>query len=165
MHPRSVRLHSDIARDRRRKGPDVTDRHEGPRPPDPPLPASPDTGCAAGCLITSEASGEVVVVHVAGEVDVDGAACLRHALASAVGSGFVNLVVDLRAVTFIDSTGLGVLVNALRSARRLRGRLEIVVRDPRLVRLLRISSLDQLFVVHDDLTTALLPTQRPGEGP
>jgi anti-sigma B factor antagonist len=77
----------------------------------------------------------------------------------------VDLVVDLRDVGFIDSTGLGVLVGALRDVRRHGGRLQLVVRDPRLVRLLRISSLDQLFDVHDDLATALLPTQRPGEGP
>jgi anti-sigma B factor antagonist len=104
-----------------------------------------------------------VVVHVSGDVDVDGAADLRHALAGAVGSGFVDLVVDLRDVGFIDSTGLGVLVRARRDAGRHHGRLQLVVRDPRLVRLLRISSLDQLFVVHEDLAPALLPTQRPGK--
>jgi anti-sigma B factor antagonist len=113
------------------------------------------------CTITSEANGEAVVVHVVGEVDVDGAALLRQALAGAIGAGFVDLVVDLRLVTFIDSTGLGVLVGALRNVRRHGGQLQIVVSDPRLVRLLRISSLDQLFVVHDDVAAALLPTQRP----
>jgi anti-sigma B factor antagonist len=118
-----------------------------------------------GSLVTIEARGDAVVVHVAGEVDVDGAARLRTALARAVGSGFVDLVVDLREVAFIDSTGLGVLVDALRSVHRHGGRLEIVVHDARLVRLLRISSLDHLFVVHEDLATALLPTQRPGERP
>ncbi len=115
--------------------------------------------------IASEADGEAVVVHVAGEMDVDGAAGLRQALTRAISAGFVDLVVDLREVTFIDSTGLGVLVASLRSVRRHHGRLEIVVREPRLVRLLRISSLDHLLVVHDDLAAALVPRQRPDEAP
>jgi anti-sigma B factor antagonist len=111
--------------------------------------------------ITSEAKGEAVLVHLTGDVDVDAAARLRHALAGAIRSGFVDLVVDLRSVTFIDSTGLGVLVGALRDVRRRDGRLEIVVGDSPLVRMLRISSLDQLFVVHDDVPACFLPTQRP----
>ena len=97
-------------------------------------------------------------------MDVEGAAALRHALAAAIGAGFVDLVVDLRAVSFIDSTGLGVLVGALRDVRRRRGHLQIVVCDTRLVRLLRISSLDQLFDVHEDVP-AVLPTQRPDGTP
>jgi anti-sigma B factor antagonist len=105
-----------------------------------------------------------VVVHVTGEVDVGGAASLRQALTHAVGSGFVDLVVDLGGVTFIDSAGLGVLVGVLRSVRRHQGRLEIVVRDPGIVRVLRISSLDHVLVVRDHLADALVPTQRPGTG-
>jgi anti-sigma B factor antagonist len=116
------------------------------------------------CTITSEADGDGVVVRVAGEVDVDAAARLRHALTRAIRSGFVDLVVDLRSVTFIDSTGLGVLVGALRDVRRRQGHLEVVVCDAGLVRLLRISSLDQLFVVHEELPEAL-PTQRPDDTP
>ncbi|GEO33158.1 anti-sigma-B factor antagonist [Cellulomonas aerilata] len=100
-----------------------------------------------------------------GDLDLDASARLRHALADAVGSGFVDLVVDLRAVTFIDSTGLGVLVGALRSTRRRQGHLEVVVCDSRVVRLLRISSLDRVLRVHDDVEAALLPEPRHHPAP
>jgi anti-sigma B factor antagonist len=116
------------------------------------------------CVISSEAGGDAVVLHVAGELDVAGAARLRQALAGPVGCGFVDLVVDLRCVTFVDSTGLGVLVATLRRVRRRGGRLQLVVRAPAMVRLLRISSLDDVFVVHEELADALIPSPRPGQG-
>jgi anti-sigma B factor antagonist len=108
--------------------------------------------------------GRPAVVHVSGEVDVSGAAHLREALAAAVRSGVGRLVVDLEGVTFVDSTGLGVLVAAKRTLDRRGGYLELVVSRPRVARVLRISGLDRVFVVHPSLHAALLPTQRAPSG-
>jgi anti-sigma B factor antagonist len=101
------------------------------------------------CLITSTSRGEVMSVHVSGEVDIDAAADLRLVLHRAIATGFPDLVIDLRAVTFIDSTGLGVMVGALREARRPPGTVTLVVSNPRLLRVLRISGLDRVFAVRD----------------
>lgn len=57
--------------------------------------------------------GEPVVVHLDGEIDLDSAdaVCEHLAIASRLGE---DIVIDLRAVTFIDSTGIGVLAHAVR---------------------------------------------------
>jgi anti-sigma B factor antagonist len=61
--------------------------------------------------------GGVAVVEVGGEIELNNAAQLRAMLVDSDQSDQVGLVIDLSGVTFIDSTGIGVLVGALKRAR------------------------------------------------
>jgi len=56
--------------------------------------------------------GDVLVLSLAGELDLADAAALREALRDAVERSPKRLVVDLTEVTFVDSTVLGALVEA-----------------------------------------------------
>ena len=62
--------------------------------------------------VTTSRQDDVSVVTVAGEVDVYTAAQLRAVLDEEIGAGNARLVVDLDEVSFLDSTGLGVLSGA-----------------------------------------------------
>lgn len=108
-------------------------------------------------FIQSVIHGAQVVVYVQGEVDVDTAAVLRERLTDLIQADHTDLVVDLRRVTFMDSTGLGVLVASLGTVRTHGGRLQLVVDGAGVARMLRISGLDQVFVVHTTLDAALSP--------
>jgi anti-sigma B factor antagonist len=67
-----------------------------------------------------------IVVSITGEVDALTAAQLRHCLDDLVlGQGNRDLVLDMHSVTFLDSTGLGVIVGASRRLRELGGELTI----------------------------------------
>jgi len=98
---------------------------------------------------------DVVIVTVAGEVDVYTAPQLRSALEECVAAGQNKIVVDLEGVGFIDSTGLGVLVGQLKALRRVDGSLRIVCSDERILRLLAITGLDQILPLHDTVDAAL----------
>jgi anti-sigma B factor antagonist len=79
--------------------------------------------------ISTEDAGGVLVVTVAGEVDVYSASRLQVVLREAVDGGDRRpLIVDLASVTFFSSTGCAVLVDAFRQAQR-RGRSFAVVVD------------------------------------
>lgn len=91
--------------------------------------------------------GEVSVVSVAGEIDVYSAATLRDALAVVVNPPAPQVVVDLRAVEFLDSTGLGVLVGGLKKARSHGGSLRLVCDQERLLKVFRITGLDKVFEI------------------
>ena len=87
-------------------------------------------------------------VRVAGELDPDTAPKLDGELRDAVqASGCVRLVVDLEAVTFVDSAGLAVLLDALQAMRAREGVL--VLRNPSSLvrRLLDITALTDELVV------------------
>ena len=74
--------------------------------------------------------GGAAVVTLAGRLDLLSAARVRQELAAAVAAGHHRLVVDLAAVEFIDSTGLGSLVSGLKSTRLAGGDLRLARMRP-----------------------------------
>jgi anti-sigma B factor antagonist len=92
-------------------------------------------------------NGCAAVVAPHGEVDLAGAPRLREALSDALSDGLVNLLIDLRSVTFIDSTGLGVLVGAGKKAYGLGGSVRIVCDNPRILKLLAVTGISRSLPV------------------
>ena len=84
---------------------------------------------------------EVVTVEVGGEIDLHSAPQLRAELVKAAESARPRIVVDLADVTFIDSTGIGVLVGGLKRAREKGGSLAFSSVQPRVKRVLEITGL------------------------
>lgn len=105
-------------------------------------------------LETREVSGRSVVT-VGGEIDVYTAPQVREAIAALVAAGTYDIVIDLTAVDFLDSTGLGVLVGGLKKVRAHDGSLALVCDQERLLRIFRITGLAKVFVIHPDADTAL----------
>ena len=95
-----------------------------------------------------------LVVSLAGELDLYNAEEVRSGLLDACAGDPDLLVVDLEQVTFIDSTALGVLVDA---HRRMGGRAKFRLAAPGLEtkRALEVSGLDQHFSVHDSVADAV----------
>ena len=93
-------------------------------------------------------AGGTVVVDVAGEVDLHTAPVLRDRLLDVIaGQGNRFVAIDLGAVGFMDSTGIQVLVQALRRVRERGGDLQLA-RVPRCARrVLDISGLSQVFTI------------------
>jgi anti-sigma B factor antagonist len=95
-----------------------------------------------------------VVVSLAGELDLYNAEEVRSALLEATAGEPEVLVVNLGEVTFIDSTALGVLIEARsRMADRQGFRLAAPGIETR--RALEVSGLDRHFLVHDTVPEAL----------
>jgi anti-sigma B factor antagonist len=92
------------------------------------------------------APGEQVVA-VTGEIDVATSPELRQAIAGVIDDA-ERLTIDLSGTTFIDSSGLGVLVGALKRAREL-GREGVALRGVQepVRRVLEITGLTDLFAV------------------
>ena len=101
-----------------------------------------------------EKLGTAYVVRLGGELDLYNAAQVRAALVEATAEAPERVVVDLGEVEFLDSTALGVLIEA-RS--RLANRDGLMLAAPGLEtrRALQISGLDKLFAVHDNVPEAL----------
>ncbi len=100
------------------------------------------------------------VLAPAGELDLYAAADLRGQVLSALGGGIDRLVVDLLDVTFMDSTALGVLVDASRRLRANRGSLALVCRDRNILKVLEITGLSRLFRIHKSIPEAIAATRR-----
>ena len=99
--------------------------------------------------------GDRTVVVVGGEIDVYTAPKLREQLIDLVGVGRYRLVVDLEAVDFLDSTGLGVLVGGLKRVRAHDGSLSLVCTQDRILKIFRITGLTKVFPIHATVAEAL----------
>ena len=95
--------------------------------------------------------GERTVVAVGGEIDVYTAPKLRDAITELVAEGKYQLVIDMQAVEFLDSTGLGVLVGGLKKVRGHDGSLELVCSSERLLKIFKITGLAKVFTIHESL--------------
>ena len=94
---------------------------------------------------------ERIVVHVAGEVDLANAPELDQQLASVMSETPSQLIVDLTNVTFMDSTGLGILVRALKRSRELEIRLDLIVTNERVLKVIGITGLDTVLPIHSSM--------------
>ena len=101
-----------------------------------------------------EERGGALLVRLAGELDLYNSRIVRETLLEAAAKGPERLIVELSDVAFIDSTGLGVLIEA-------RGRMTnprafmLVAPNVETRRALEISGLDRHFAVHTSVDEAL----------
>lgn len=98
------------------------------------------------------AGGEVV--SVTGELDLATAPELERLLEEREQTGS-TLVIDLSRVTFVDSSGVRVLVGQVRRAQETGARLTLVTEDPAVLRVLEITALTEVVSVHPTLDAAL----------
>lgn len=105
--------------------------------------------------ITSREVGDRTVVAVSGELDVFTAPTFEARLSELVQGGRTRLVIDLSAVDFLDSTGLGVLVKALKWVRERDGTLAVVASEDRITKVFRITGLDVVMCLTSRLDEAL----------
>ena len=88
------------------------------------------------------------LVVLRGDLDLATAPDLRETLIEVIDDG-ARIVVDLEAVEFLDSAGLGILVGGLKRARTAGGELELVCSSHDVLKPLEITGLDRVFTIHD----------------
>ncbi len=94
------------------------------------------------------------IVRLAGELDLYNAAELRTALLGVCAEAPTRLVVDLGSVAFVDSTALGVLIEA-RGHMADQSAFLLAAPGVETVRALEISGIDRLLRVHPSVEAAL----------
>lgn len=104
--------------------------------------------------IRTEQQGAVCSVAIDGEIDVYTAPQLRERIVTLIDGGCTNVIVDLSNVGFIDSSGLGVLVSALRRARERDGSVRVVCTQENILKIFRITGLDKVFPIFSDIADA-----------
>lgn len=102
-------------------------------------------------------NGATIVRPIGDRLDIEVAGDFRSMLLGLIDQGNRLLVVDLQDVTFIDSSGLGALVSALKTLKRSSGpgdvRLACV--QPPVVSLLEIIRLNRVFTTYPSVEQAV----------
>ena len=108
-------------------------------------------------VLSRETEGCVVTLR--GEVDVYTAPALRNRLVEAVESECGVIIVDMTGVDFIDSSGLGVLVSALKRVREHDAIMRIVCSKESILKIFKITGLDRVFPISATLAEAIKPEE------
>jgi anti-sigma B factor antagonist len=96
-----------------------------------------------------------VVLCPSGELDHYSVWPLRDGIREALGDDSRGLIVSLEDVSFLDSTGLGLLVGAYKRAARVKAPFHIVCSHERVWKGFRITGLDKVMNVHASMLDAL----------
>ena len=88
------------------------------------------------------------LITVSGEVDLATSPDLDVAIIAAIDAGAASVVIDLSDVSFMDSSGLGVIVRALKRCRQAENDLDLVITNERVLKVFGITGLDQVIPIH-----------------
>ena len=88
---------------------------------------------------------QVKTLKVSGEIDVYTAPQLKEALVPLTKKKGAVITVDLENVTYMDSTGLGVFIGALKSSKEYESEMRLVSMQDRVRRLFEITGLDSIM--------------------
>jgi anti-sigma B factor antagonist len=105
---------------------------------------------------------DLTVVKISGEIDVFTSPRLREMLLDIIENGGLHLVVDLGDVTFLDSTGLGVLVGIYHRLRARGGSMAFMGVNDRVRRVFHVTQLTKIFVLHRTLEDAIAAYETAG---
>ncbi|GAA4473626.1 STAS domain-containing protein [Phytohabitans houttuyneae] len=112
------------------------------------------TCVAAHLRIAVDASGPSAVVTVGGDLDYPMADTLGRTIDELLGTGPAAVVVDLAGLTFIDSTGLSVLVHAWRKGIESGTPVRLRGQPPFVAAILDITGISELFARQVSRATA-----------
>ncbi len=91
---------------------------------------------------------EKLIVHIAGEIDHHTAQSLLTSITTLLDTQHpLSVVIDFSGITFMDSSGIAVVLNCYRRMKELRGTLEIISVAPQAKRVLSTAGLDRLMSI------------------
>jgi anti-sigma B factor antagonist len=96
-------------------------------------------------VLSRQTDAGVTVLAPSGRLDVAGAPMLKEAIGEAVKKGQPRLVIDMEGVSFVDSTGLGSVIAALKLVRSSKGDLRLAAPNQQVRVVLELTTLDRVF--------------------
>lgn len=104
---------------------------------------------------TRQVENLATVVAPTGRLDVAGAPALKEAISEAVKEGPRHIVIDMEGVSFVDSTGLGSVIAALKQVRGNQGELRLAAPNQQVRVVLELTTLDRVFPYYATVEEAL----------
>jgi len=90
------------------------------------------------------------VIAPTGILDGTKSADIREQVTSALANGATTLLMDLKDVTFVDSSGLGTLVSVLKKVRSQDCEMYVCAINPQVKMLFELTSMDRVFEIFED---------------
>jgi anti-sigma B factor antagonist len=106
--------------------------------------------------VSKKPEGDIMVLHLSGKImggpDHDR---FHTEIKTMIAEGYVDILLNMSRVSWINSTGLGILVTAYRTVTKNDGRLKICAVNERIDNILNITQLKLVFETYDNCDEAL----------
>ena len=102
-------------------------------------------------LLTVRQDEHHTVITVGGEIDLSTSGQLDAAVVDALTQEATHLTLDLAQVTFLDSSGLGVIVKALKRAKEAETDFDVVAANDRVLKVFKLTGLDAVIEIYPTL--------------
>lgn len=101
--------------------------------------------------------GNSLIVKLKGELDHHRSESTRMKIDSNFnGKNLINMIMDLNELTFMDSSGIGLIMGRYKNVTERNGELIIVCKNNVINRILDMSGLLNIIKLHEDLDTAII---------
>ena len=99
--------------------------------------------------------GSVTVIELSGEIDVSCAPQLKELLQGLIDEGKSQLLVNLADVPFMDSSGLGIFINAFKRGQQAGGAIKFANPQEALRKVFSLTQTDKVFSIFDSVEDGL----------
>ena len=100
--------------------------------------------------------GEIVILELSGKITIgEGSVQLREAVSRLLEAGRNKIILNLSAVSYVDSSGIGELVSRYTTTKNAGGRLKLLNLPKKIKDLLMITKLLTVFEIYEDEQAAL----------
>ncbi|MDD6283906.1 MAG: anti-sigma factor antagonist [Firmicutes bacterium] len=98
--------------------------------------------------VTIDLTGEVLTARLSGELDHHAACSVRQQIDEQIGEHRPTMVIlDFRDLTFMDSSGIGLVMGRYKAASAVGAELHVCNTSPQIYKVMRLSGLDRLAVI------------------
>ena len=97
--------------------------------------------------VNARPAGKAQLVEVRGEIDLYTAPRVKDCIHGLIDRGHVHLIVDLDRVRYMDSTGLGILMSALKRVEEKAGRIVLICNNARVLKIFKLTGFIQSFSI------------------
>ena len=105
--------------------------------------------------INTEVNGQVALLQIGGEVDMYSSPEARKAIMEVVKQKIPKLIVDLKDVSYMDSSGVATLIEGLQMCHKYNGNLLIAGLRDNVREVFELTRLDKIYQIYQDVDAAL----------
>jgi anti-sigma B factor antagonist len=99
--------------------------------------------------------GNIIILEITGEINLFNAPLLKNCFDELISSKSVKIVVDLKKVDYLDSSGLGALIAGHKAFKTSGGKLKLCHLPGHVRKILNFTKMEFLFEIHDKCQSAV----------
>lgn len=105
--------------------------------------------------INRREAGEIVIFDITGEIDLYNAPEIKEKIKDEMNKNKVNIIINLDKVTYIDSSGIGVLISSLSNLKKVGGALKLINVYASVRKVFELTKLTSFFDIYDSEADAI----------